>query len=62
MKAWRAPVSTSEVGARDEDGARSSEDEQGALAGQPEKRRADEARLGWSPRSGGTAGSIWWRR
>ena len=62
MKARCAPMSTSEVGAGDEDGARSSEDEQGALAGQPEKRRADEARVGWSPGSSGTAGSIWWRR
>jgi len=33
VKARRALVSMSEVGARDEDGARSSEDERGALAG-----------------------------
>jgi len=32
VKARCAPVSTSEVGAEDEDGARSSEDERGALA------------------------------
>jgi len=41
VKARRAPVSTSEVGAGDEDGARSSEDERGALAGQ---RRSERAR------------------
>ena len=40
MKARRAPVSMSKVEARDEDGARSNEDERGALAGQRRSARA----------------------